>query len=115
MSAYREFIDTVQDPKNASADVPVLQTAATKTTKLIYEIARDLGFDIRETDIQHAGYAASGFIERDNILLDSQRAMSRAANALWLQTRIMLQLPLTDVEKRAVGLLPPEAEDESPE
>ena len=56
---------------------------------------------------QHAGYAAAGWIERDNILLDSQRAMDRTANALWLQTRIMLGLELTEIEKRAVGLLPP--------
>ncbi|HEU4819725.1 MAG TPA: DUF6680 family protein [Qipengyuania sp.] len=107
MAAYKDFIQAVQNPANSSPDLPALQSSATKTTKLIFEIARHLGFDIRETDIQHAGYAAAGWIERDNILLDSQRAMTRTANALWLQTRIMLGLELTDIEKQAVGLPPP--------
>jgi hypothetical protein len=108
IAAYREFIQAVQNPSSSTPDVPALQSTATKMTKLIYEIARHLGFDIRETDIQHAGYAASGWIERDNILLDSQRAMVRTANALWLQLRIGAGIELTEVEKQAIGLLPPD-------
>ena len=112
MASYKDFIQAVQNPANSHPDVPALQSNPTKVTKLIYEIARHLGFDIRETDIQHAGYAATGWIERDNLLLDSQRAMTRTANALWLQTRIMLGLELTDIEKQAVGLLPPTPPEE---
>lgn len=111
VAAYREFIQAVQNPASSAEDVPALQSTAAKTTKLIFEITRDLGFDIRESDIQHAGYAASGWIERDNLLLDSQRAMTRTANALWLQTRIMLGLELTDIEKQAVGMLPSAQEE----
>ena len=111
IAAYREFIQAVQNPASSSSDVPALQSNVIKTTKLIYEITRDLGFEIKETDIQHAGYAATGWIERDNIMLDSQRAMTRVANALWLQIRIMLGAELTDIEKQAAGVLPtPEVE-----
>ncbi len=105
MGAYKDFIEAVQSPAAAAPDAPPLQSTGTKTTKLIFEIARELGFDIRETDIQHAGYAAAGWIERDNIILESQRAMVRTANALWLQLRVSMGLPLTENEKQAVGLL----------
>ena len=111
VAAYREFIEAVQNPATVTSNVPALQSAAAKSTKLIFEIARNLGFEIRESDIHHAGYAASGWIERDNILLDSQRAMTRTANALWIQLRVLLGLELTDIEKRAVGMLPPAEEE----
>ncbi|QCB53833.1 hypothetical protein E5675_04895 [Sphingopyxis sp. PAMC25046] len=89
MAAYREFIHAVQNPENAAPETPALQSTAIKTTKLIFEIVRDLGFNIQESDIQHAGYAASGFIERDNLFLDSQRAMRNVADILWIQTRLL--------------------------
>ncbi|WP_284125337.1 DUF6680 family protein [Parerythrobacter aestuarii] len=89
MSAYKEFIRAVQDPAAADPNAPPLQSTSAKTTKLIFEIVRHLGFEILESDIQHAGYAAAGFVDRDNLLLDSQRATKNIADILWIQTRLL--------------------------
>jgi len=111
MTAYKEFIEAVQKPSHGT-DTPQLQTSGAKTTKLIYEISRELGFDIRESDIQYAGYAASGWIERDQITIDSQRAMRNIAEVLWLQTRILAGEALSEQERKALGETPPSKNEE---
>ena len=46
-------------------------------------------FNIAETDIQTTAYAADGWITRDNLAIDSQKAMRNIADILWIQTRLL--------------------------
>jgi hypothetical protein len=88
-TAYRDFIEAAHadtTPENAQK---VAERTAVKQTKLIFAIARSMRFKIAETDIQTTAYAAQGWIERDNLALDSQKAMRDVANILWVQTRLL--------------------------
>ena len=58
------------------------RVTSTRQTKLIFEVMRELGFQLAETDIQTTAYAADGFIQRDNIMLDAWRSWPRIAAAL---------------------------------
>lgn len=74
------------DGKN---DEATLQNSATKLTRLIFEISRSLGFDLRETDIQTSAYASDGWVKRDLLAMNSQQAMCNIADILWMQTRLL--------------------------
>jgi hypothetical protein len=89
MEAWRTYLDAVRyrpSPENAESH---LKDVFAKQTKLIFEIMRDLGFELPETDIQNLAYAAGGFIERDNITLEAWRAWPRIAAALEAQTKFL--------------------------
>ncbi|MGJ3648785.1 DUF6680 family protein [Sphingomonas sp. GlSt437] len=102
--AYREFVDAanaIPTPENQQA---IGNNVATKITRLVYEIARDVGLQIRETDLQTQAYSSSGSSYRDALLQDSQRAMRDIATTLHLQARLMTGAPLHPNEKQALGL-----------
>ncbi len=88
MNAYKEFIIASRGPLDGKNDEHILQNSATKLTRLIFEVSRSLGFDLRETDIQTLAYASDGWVKRDSLVRDSQQAMRDIANILWMQTRL---------------------------
>ena len=57
------------------------KTLAAKQTALVYEVARALGFDITEGELTTQSYVAGGWLNRDNLYLDSLLAMREVANA----------------------------------
>ncbi|MXP14008.1 hypothetical protein GRI44_04505 [Altererythrobacter confluentis] len=80
--AHEEYIRTIlykASKENAEAHN---RDIIDKQTKLIFEIARKLGYSLKESDIQNAAYAAGGFIERDNLMLSGWQAWTRIASAL---------------------------------
>jgi hypothetical protein len=82
MAAWKGYIDHVRfAPTEANADAHH-KVAAAKQTDMIYRIMRHLGFNLSETELQTSAYAARGFIERDDLYLDSLRAWPRLATAL---------------------------------
>ena len=87
--AYREFIEAANVDFTDETRVKVAERTAVKQTRLIFAIARRMKFPIAETDIQTTAYAADGWIKRDNLALDSQKAMRDIANILWTQTRLL--------------------------
>lgn len=87
-TAYREFIEAAHADVTEENRQKAHERTVTKQTKLIYAIARSMKFNIAETDIQTAAYASEGWIQRDNLALDSQKAMRDIANILWTQTRL---------------------------
>jgi regulator of protease activity HflC (stomatin/prohibitin superfamily) len=89
ITAYNEFIVASGVKLDGHSDEQILQNTATKLTRLIFEISRSLGFKLRETDIQTTAYASDGWVKRDLLTMDSQRAMRDIANILWSQTRLM--------------------------
>jgi hypothetical protein len=113
-TAYREYIELAFTKRTPETAADLNAKTAIKQTRLIHAVAQSMGYkNIAETDIQTTAYAAEGWIERENTLIASQQAMVRVANALWLQLRVMLGLELNDLEKRAVGMLPPNTEEKS--
>lgn len=104
MEAYKEFTDAVSVQLDGINDEMIIRNTATKSTRLIYEIARHLKFDIRETDIQARGYLSRGWVERENTAIDSQRAMRDIANILAIQTRLLANQSLSEEEKRYIGV-----------
>ena len=81
MAAWTAYIEAVRyTPSDENADEHERQVRAKQTT-MIFKIMRFLGFDLSETDIQTSAYAAQGFIDRDNLYLDSLRAWPRVAAA----------------------------------
>ena len=82
MKSWREYIETVrfkQTPQNQEEHYKLM---VAKQTTLIYEIMKSLGFKLSETDIQTNAYASEGFINRDNLYLNSLRAMCDIAEHL---------------------------------
>lgn len=86
VTAHSEFIQAAY--AKGENDEDQNQARAIKQTRLIYEMAHALGFKIRETDLQTEGYLASGFVERDLLVLDGHKAWRDIANILWMQTRL---------------------------
>jgi len=86
--AYIECITYIASPDNVETHN---QQIISKQTKLIFEMARELGYDLPETDIQTSAYAAGGFIARDNLMLDSWRAWPRIAAALERNNELYMQ------------------------
>ncbi len=103
-TAYREFIEAAHADITDENRQKVAERAAVKQTKLIYAIAKSMKFNIAETDIQTTAYAAEGWIARDNLGLDSQKAMRDIATQLMLQSRIISGAVLTPQERHFLGL-----------
>jgi hypothetical protein len=104
MTAYRDFMNAVAAEVIDDNAQKVGENTALKTVRLIYQVAKDLGFPLRETDLQTDGYVSRGFGTRDGLLLDSQRAMRDIATHLMLQTRLLANAPLGPEERRYLGL-----------
>lgn len=90
MTAWSEYIEAVRfapTPENAEA---AHEKTRVKQTRLIYEITRVLKLGLSETDIQSSAYASEGYIKRDNLVIDAQLAWREIADALKVQTEVML-------------------------
>ncbi|GGD92343.1 hypothetical protein GCM10011515_10060 [Tsuneonella deserti] len=104
MDAYKEFIEAINVSLDGVNDERIVKNTETKTIRLVFEIARSLGFGIRETDLQTTGYASSGWAERERLLMDSQKAMRDVATQLMLQTRLNAGAQLSLEERRYIGI-----------
>ena len=88
--AWQEYIATITfSPKDEEKEKHH-QVVVTKQTVLIDVIAKFLGYEISQTDIQNSAYAAGGFIARDNMTLDAMNAWVRIANALEYQNQALI-------------------------
>ena len=89
MAAWNNYITSIRfrsTPEGADAHQ---QDIITKQTKLIFQMTKSLDYKLDETDIQSTAYAAEGFINRDNLMLDAWRAWPRIADALETQTQLI--------------------------
>lgn len=81
MQAWRNYIESVRydpSPENAAAHDQKLNA---NQVSMIYQIMKSLNLGLSESDIQTEGYLARGFTNRDNLYLDSLRAMREIADA----------------------------------
>jgi hypothetical protein len=57
-------------------------------SKLIFETMRTIGLKLSECDIQSQAYVSRGFVNRDNLYLESLKAMREIAEALKQQVKL---------------------------
>jgi hypothetical protein len=107
MDAYKDFLQAVSSRLDGTNDEIILRNSGTKTVRLIYEIARSLKFNIRETDLQTNAYASDGWVVRDRLQMDAQQASRDLVNVLLIQSRLMAGSQLS-AEERAILRLPEE-------
>jgi hypothetical protein len=89
MTAWNNYITTIKiRPAPEGVDAHQ-QDIITKQTKLIFQMTKSLEYKLDETDIQSTAYAAEGFINRDNLMVDAWRAWPRIADALETQTQLI--------------------------
>jgi hypothetical protein len=90
--AHREFLEAANvntDGKSDDQIRAISENTSVKLTRLIFEMSRAAGLDLRETDIQTGTFGTRGFFYRDLLVQDSQKAMRDIANVLWMQTRLL--------------------------
>tara|TARA_B110001454_G_C12719084_1_gene433921 strand:+ start:554 stop:1090 length:537 start_codon:yes stop_codon:yes gene_type:complete len=90
MQAHKAYIECITYQPSSENVETHNQQIISKQTKLIFEMARHLKYDLPETDIQTSAYAAGGFIARDNLMLDAWRSWPRIAEALENNNKIYL-------------------------
>ena len=88
MAAHQTYIEAIRYQVAAENVEAHFRQVLSYQTKLIFEMSKHLGYDLPETDIQTTAYAADGFIQRDNLMLEGWRAWPRIAAALEAQTAI---------------------------
>jgi hypothetical protein len=114
MEAYKEFIEAAYARPAADQEQAAARVTATKSVRLIYEVSRCMGFGIRETDIEYSGYTSTGWVNRDEMALDSQRAMRDIANILWVQTRLLGGETWDNIQASAQTKLPDAPKSDAP-
>ena len=84
MVAYKEYHRCIrrEAPQTPEGQAIVNSEIATAQTKLLSAVLSAVGMKVSEADLAVEGYAAGGFIARDNLYLDSLRAQIRTADAL---------------------------------
>jgi hypothetical protein len=90
INAYNEYIESTRFRVQLGEEDKQNRLLASKQAKLIFEMANDLGFRLRESDLEIQAYAADGFIKRDNIVLDAFLAIREVAEVLKVQTQILM-------------------------
>ncbi|MXP43709.1 DUF6680 family protein [Allopontixanthobacter sediminis] len=88
MAAHQGYIETITYQATPENVVAHEKQMISKQTKLIFEMAKHLGYDLSETDIQTTAYAAGGFVQRDNLMLRAWEAWPRIAEALESQVEL---------------------------
>ncbi|WP_125471438.1 MULTISPECIES: DUF6680 family protein [unclassified Sphingomonas] len=82
MSAWEKYIEVVRYRASEENSERHTRDMAAKQTRLIHSISQYLGYKISETDIQSSAYVSQGYIDRDQLSVQSQVAWMRIANAL---------------------------------
>ena len=88
MKSWETYIEKVRSRPTPEGQNEHSELLKAKQTALIYQIMSTLGFKLSETDIQTSGYIAQGFVARDELYLDSLRAMRDIAELMKTTIRI---------------------------
>jgi hypothetical protein len=87
MLTWKEYISHVRfKPSDENKNGHDSLTIAKQTT-MIFQLMKNLGFNLSETEIQTSAYASEGSIIRDNMYLASLHANVRIADALENQAK----------------------------
>ena len=81
MNARREYMSIVRNRATPGNESTHMEQVGVKQIALVYEVAKSLGFKITEGELRTEAYIAEGMLMRDNILIDSQKAMRDLATS----------------------------------
>ena len=104
LDAYNEFIEATNARLDGTNDDSIIKRSQTKLTRLIYSISEDVGFKLRETDIETSAYASDGWILRDKLNTDAQQAIRDLAMTAALHTKHSLGAELSVQELEYLGI-----------
>jgi hypothetical protein len=93
MDAWNAYIDAIMFKPSPGDEEAHNKNVISKQTYLIFLILSYLGYDLPETKIQNTAYAAGGYIQRDNLMINGWLAWPRIAEALEAQNRAMIPPP----------------------
>lgn len=89
MGAWRRYHEIVRE----RVDVPDHEKRLNAgQSAMIFQVIRSAGLQFSESDIQAQAYVSEGFVTRDNLYLDSLRAMPELAATLKKQHELMQKL-----------------------
>lgn len=89
MNAWREYIALI-NPKEEGGEAPSNDEVVSKQGDLIFLILKELGYKLTKEEITSSAYAATGFVNRDNLMLSGWQAWDRIAAALEAQNQYFL-------------------------
>tara|TARA_R110000764_G_scaffold8674_1_gene28737 strand:- start:74 stop:727 length:654 start_codon:yes stop_codon:yes gene_type:complete len=96
MTARREYMELVRKEVSADRHIAHNQELMAKQATMIHHMMRRVGLKSSESQIITDAYVSDGFINRDNLYLDSLKAMRDVASAIgisnWLVAKSMGQL-----------------------
>ena len=102
MDAWRVYTDHVNALTIPEKQEEYLKRINVRQAELITAMMHALGLKYTQSQIQVGAYVSRGYVERDGVLLASQRAMPEIAKALKRQN------VLTEAILRAGGHIPPD-------
>lgn len=89
MTARREYLDLVRMDVAPERQLEHQLRVNAKQATMIYGMMRAVGLKASESTIHTDAYVSQGFVDRDNIYLESLRAMPDVAAALQVSNRLM--------------------------
>ncbi|WP_143324443.1 DUF6680 family protein [Caulobacter sp. FWC2] len=113
MDAHTKYIEQINLRVPPEGEALHQNQVAKAQTKLISSIMKCLGLKFSEADIQSDAYAAAGFINRDNLYLDSMHAARDSANSMRdvaVALRFQTELLANQIAPAAAPILPPAAD-----
>jgi hypothetical protein len=105
LSAHRAFLEAANvnaDGKSQDEQKAIAERTTEALVRLLFEMSRAVGLKIKEDDIQKGSFGTRGFLYRDALLQDSQRAMRDIATILAIQTKLLAQQPVTPEDGKFV-------------
>lgn len=99
MQARRDYLELVRQQVSEERWPDHNQRMNAKQATMIYGMMRAVGLRASESEILTDAYISQGFIDRDNLYLDSLKAMRDVAEALKVSNMLMAH---------SMGLQPPE-------
>lgn len=89
IKAYNAYVDIVKLTPSEENKAILDKELEAKQLALIHSVLKCTGFDIPESKLMTDAYAASAFIFRDNLYLESLQATISIANSIKEQTDIL--------------------------
>lgn len=116
MQARREYLDLVsQDVSEDRRADHQLKTNAKQAT-MIFGMMKAVGLKASESDIHTNAYVSKGFLDRDNLYLDSLLAMREVAEALKVSNWLVAQsMGLNGQGSSGTPTLPPSPAPDAPQ
>ena len=92
MDAWRNYHAVARERIGQPPDAGHQRRMTAAQSTMIFQAMQSAGLELSEGDIQTESYVSQGFIDRDNLYLESLRALPTLANAMQIQVEYTRQL-----------------------